>query len=75
MKELLDFILKNLIGEGYEISEESQEGRVTFFLKVPADKAGIVIGKGGNTIKAIQDLLRIKATLEKKYVNVKVDTL
>lgn len=73
MKELLEFIVKNIIGEDFQLSEEIEESRVNYLLKVPAEKAGIVIGKGGNTIKAIQDILRIKATLEKKYVNIKVE--
>jgi len=75
MKELLEFIVKNIIGEDFEIVEEDEDGRVDFLLKVPSDKAGLIIGKGGNTIKAIQDILRIKATLAKKYVNIKVEPL
>ena len=75
MKELLEFIVKNIIGEDFDLVEESEEGRVDFLLKIPGDKAGLIIGRGGNTIKSIQDILRIKATLEKKYVNIKVEPL
>ena len=33
-------------------------------------QAGILIGKEGKTIKAIRNLLKVRATLEKKVVNV-----
>lgn len=75
MKELLEFIVKSIIGENFELIAEEVDGRINFILNVPADKAGMIIGKGGNTIKAIQDVIRIKATLDKKYVNIKVEPL
>lgn len=70
MKELLDFILKNLLGKksSYEIIEESDGSVVKLIVKTAEDEGGMVIGKGGKVIKAIRNVLRIKATLEKKKV-------
>jgi predicted RNA-binding protein YlqC (UPF0109 family) len=37
-------------------------------IKTADDEGGMVIGKGGKVIKAIRNMLRIKATLEKKKI-------
>ncbi len=70
MKELLDFILRNLLGKKsiYEIIEEDDGSIVKLTVKTAEDEGGMVIGKGGKVIKAIRNILRIKATLEKKKI-------
>ncbi len=74
MKDLLKFLLKKITkGDKFEI-EESENGEIQEFkVKVPQESMGIVIGKGGNTIKAIRNLLKVKATLEKKVVNLSLE--
>ena len=73
MRELLHFIVKSIIEDDFEIDEKEEEGHVNFTLKIPKDKMGLVIGKGGRIIKSIQDIIRVKATLEKKYVYIQVE--
>ncbi len=70
MKELLDFILRNILGKDstYEIIEEDDGSIVKLTVKTAEDEGGMVIGKGGKVIKAIRNILRIKATLEKKKI-------
>lgn len=77
MKELLDFILRNILGEKskFEIVEEDevmpgdrQDSIVKLTVKTADDEGGLIIGKGGKVIKAIRNILRIKATLEKKKI-------
>lgn len=70
MKELLDFILRNILGKDskYEISEEDDGSIVKLTIKTAEDEGGMVIGKQGKVIKAIRNILRIKATLEKKKI-------
>lgn len=70
MKELLDFILRNILGKKskFEIVEEDDGSVVKLIVKTAEDEGGIVIGKGGKVIKAIRNILRIKATLEKKKI-------
>jgi len=71
MKELLEYILKGILGETeFYVTEEIDENFVRLAVKVEPENAGIVIGKGGGTIKAIRNILRVKATLEKKGVSV-----
>ena len=70
MKNLLDFIVRNLLGKdsNYEIIEEDDGSIVKLTVKTAEDEGGMVIGKGGKVIKAIRNILRIKATLEKKKI-------
>lgn len=70
MKDLLDFILRNILGKDskFEINEEDDGSIVKLTVKTAEDEGGMVIGKGGKVIKAIRNILRIKATLEKKKI-------
>lgn len=76
MKELLSYILENITEKGkFEITEESEGDQIS--LRVLADPAiiGLIIGKSGNTIKAIQNILRIKGRMENKFVHLNVSEL
>lgn len=70
MKELLDFILRSILGKNskYEIFEEDDGSIVKLTVKTADDEGGMVIGKQGKVIKAIRNILRIKATLDKKKI-------
>jgi len=74
MEELLKFIISSILPEkNVAISkEETEDGLVTFYIKPNPEDAGILIGKGGKVIKAISQILKIKATLMKKRVILKV---
>lgn len=72
MKELLEFLIKGITGHELEIKEAS-EGEVTRFeILAPKELIGLIIGKGGHTIKTIRNLVRVKATLERKGVSIDV---
>lgn len=71
MKDLLEYILKGILGEiQFYVTEEIDGNFVRLAIKVEPENAGMVIGKGGATIKAIRSILRVRATLEKKGVSV-----
>jgi Predicted RNA-binding protein (contains KH domain) len=74
MNELLQYIIRELVGEGgYNIVETTENDTVTYTINAESDKIGRIIGKGGNIIKSIQDILRIKAKLLglNVYINIK----
>jgi predicted RNA-binding protein YlqC (UPF0109 family) len=74
MKELLSYILETILGKkDFEIEEAEEEGHVTFRVKAKQEDIGLIIGKGGNTIKAISTILRIRARIENKMVNLTVE--
>lgn len=77
MIDLIKYIITNITGkEDIEVIEnELDGGRFEYVVKLPKDLMGIVIGKGGNTIKSIRNLIKVKATIEKKSVNIFVEEL
>ena len=70
MKSLLEFIVKNILGKDskFEVNEVDDGSIVTLTVTTKDEDGGMIIGKQGKIIKAIRNILRIKATLEKKKV-------
>lgn len=75
MKDLLDFIVKNLVTnpEAVHIKEQSQDGNINFLLTVAPEDMGLIIGKSGQTIRAIRKLLTIRAIAENVRVNLQLN--
>lgn len=66
-------MLKGLLGdEDFSVSENESEGRTVYSIKTKPENIGLVIGKGGKTIHALRNLLKVRATLEKKAVGLEV---
>ncbi len=74
MKEILAFILKNILEDSVKIKieEEDVDGVVVFKTFVPKDKMGMVIGKGGRTINSIKNILKISAAKEEKRIEIEL---
>lgn len=73
MKDLLTYILEGILGnKDFEISEDEDSERTTLSVKTRTEDLGLIIGKGGMTIKAIQTLLRVRGRIDNKLVDVKV---
>jgi predicted RNA-binding protein YlqC (UPF0109 family) len=69
MKDLLVFLLKGVLGEEkFEVEETEDNGRIVYTIQTDSKNAGLVIGKGGRMIKSLRNLLKVRATLEKKAV-------
>lgn len=69
MKELLEFLLKGILGKtSFEVTETEADGRVDYTIKTDQENVGMIIGKGGKMIKTLRNLLKVRATLEKKVV-------
>ncbi len=68
MKDLLTFIIQNILGKDakFEVEEVNEDSVVKLIVKTSDEDGGMIIGKQGKIIKAIRNILRIKATLEKK---------
>lgn len=74
MKELLEFLIKGLLGEEkFEIVEVSDAGRTSYTIKTAPENIGLLIGKGGHTIKSLRNVLKVRATLEKVAVSLNVE--
>jgi len=74
MKELLEYILKEITKEdSILVTEDVDDNFSKLTIFAPKELMGIIIGKEGRIIKAIRNLLKVRATLEKKGVNVSVE--
>lgn len=73
MNDLLEFIINGVVGKkNFEIEEKQEADRSDFEVKVDPSFFGLVIGKGGKTIRAIRNLLKVRAIIEKKGVSISV---
>ncbi len=74
MLDLLKYLISEITGKSdFKIEEaEDAEGRIQLTVLAKPEDIGLIIGKGGNTIKSIQNILRIKGTIENKYVHLTV---
>lgn len=71
MKELAEYITKNIVShpdeveikveESDEILEGDENPPVTVYIKVNEEDKGLVIGREGKTINSIRTILAIKA--------------
>ena len=66
------YSLRRVTCSGFEIEESQDADRSNFEIKIDPSFFGLIIGKGGRTIRAIRNLLKVRATIEKKGVNVSV---
>lgn len=74
MKDLLEFIVTSLVTkpEDVLVDEQTKDGDVTLNLKVDPSDMGLIIGKGGQTIRAIRKLLTVRAIAENVRVNLQL---
>lgn len=74
MKELLEFLLKGVLGEAkFEIGETEDAGRIIYTIKTAPENVGLIIGKGGHMIKSLRNVLKVRATLEKTAVSLNIE--
>ena len=74
-KEFLEYVVKNLVDkpEKVEINRTVDEMGVLLSLTVDAEDMGKIIGREGNTAKAIRTLLRVVGMKNEARVNLKVN--
>ena len=74
MKELLAYIVKNLVSEpdAIAITEEIDGDNITFSLRVAPGDMGRVIGRHGRIAKEIRTLMKAAGNRENKRVTVDI---
>jgi uncharacterized protein len=74
MKDLLEYIVQNLVTkpEVVSIDEQNDGGSVNLTLTVDPSDMGIIIGKNGQTIRAIRKLLTVRAIAENVRINLQL---
>jgi len=63
MHDLVDYIVKSLVQnpDSVQIQQTKEDGAEIYVLSVSPEDMGIVIGKSGQTIKAIRKLMAVRA--------------
>lgn len=74
MKDLVEYIVKGIVSnpDDVSVSEENEGGEVKLKLSVNPEDMGIVIGKSGQTIKALRKLLTVRAMADQVRVNLQI---
>lgn len=74
-KNLLEYIVKNLVGspEQIEVLETEKDGKTILRLKVSKDDMGRVIGKQGRIIKSIREIIYAYAMKNSQKVSVEIE--
>lgn len=74
MKELLTYIVKNLVNDpdAVTITETEQDDSVVYELRVAPEDMGRVIGRHGRIAKEIRTLMKATGNRENKKVTVEI---
>ena len=74
MKDLLLYIVQDLVTkpDAVSIDEQTEGGNVNLNLTVDPSDMGLIIGKGGQTIRSIRKLLTVRAIAENVRVNLQL---
>lgn len=74
MKDLVEYIVGQIVNkpDAVEVLEVKSNEGIELTLQVDPEDMGIVIGKGGQTIKAIRKILIIRAMADNSRVNLRL---
>ena len=74
MKDLVEYIVKQLVTnpDDVVVDEQNEPGMVNLILTVSPQDMGIVIGKNGQTIKAIRKVLTVRAIADNVRINLQL---
>jgi predicted RNA-binding protein YlqC (UPF0109 family) len=74
MEEFIKYVLSKIVSnpDQVQIEREESNGEIYFFIILPEEDRGVVIGKEGKNIKSIRNLISILAKKENKRVYIKI---
>ena len=77
MEKLLEYLIVAITNsKDYSVikteDDSAPNNHINFEIKASPEIIGIIIGKEGKTVRAIRNLLRVKATLDKVAVSLSV---
>lgn len=73
MRDTVVYILDRILDNNPTTVEETDDnGYVTITIHAPKDVMGKVIGKGGKTVNAIKNIVKIQAIKDGKKVDIQV---
>jgi len=74
MKKALAYILSSIVDnpDKVKINEEEENGMTNLTIKVDSGDMGKVIGKNGKVIRAIRNVMKVKAIKQNKRINIEL---
>ncbi|CAN5324853.1 hypothetical protein BH10PAT1_BH10PAT1_4250 [soil metagenome] len=73
MIDLIKFLIQKITGsEEFEVKESQDEKGTLFTVHAKPEIIGLIIGKGGKTIKNIRRVASIRGVLENKSISINV---
>lgn len=74
MELLIKLLLEPLVTDikAVKIEKVQNDQNINFLVSVPKEDIAKVIGKGGKMIKAIKNMLKIRAIKEDMYANLEI---
>ena|SRR3989338_892660 len=74
-QEFLEYVIKSLVDnpKAVEVERKVDEMGVLLTLKIDPTDMGKIIGRGGNTAKALRTLLRVVGLKNRSRVNLKIE--
>lgn len=74
MRDLLEYLVREISGrKDLEVAEQAEGEVINLTVHSDPSVIGLIIGKQGKTIRTIRNLVKVRATLEKKAVNVSIE--
>jgi len=75
MKELVEFIVKNLVNDqdSVVVTETQKDRELVYTVKVSAEDFGKIIGRSGKVATAIRTVIKTSAKKNNKHVFVKFE--
>ena len=75
MRDLIEFIIKNLVSkpDAVETREEEHDRETVYIVKVDAEDFGKIIGRSGKVATAIRTVVRTSAKKNNKHVFVRFE--
>ena len=76
MKELLEYIVKEMVDNPDAVSIRERAGQYTVTLELTVDErdTGKVIGRSGRVAKALRDVLGVAAARDRKRVHLDINS-
>lgn len=76
MKQLLEYITRGIAdNQDVKIEKTSSGDLIIYVIKAPKEVMGMLIGKNGNTIRAIRALARARAIIDQEAVAVRLEEI
>lgn len=73
MKQLIEHLVSEITGSNdFTVFEEKNDDIINYTIYADPSLLGMLIGKRGKTIKNIRNIVKVRATLEKKGINVSI---